>query len=404
MKHQIVVVGGGSAGIAVTATLLRKDKSLDIAIIEPSDTHFYQPAFTLVGGGEYAAKDTHKPESQCIPSAATCIKDYVESFDPDNNSVKLKNGDSVEYDYLIVCPGIQLDWSKIEGLEDTLGKNGVCSNYLLQYANYTWDCIQNFKGGNALFTQPPMPIKCAGAPQKIMYMAADHFKRNNISADISFNTALPAMFGVPLFAEALKGVVRRYGINANFQSTLVAIDGKAKEAVFEVADADGNKNRVTKPFDMIHVTPPQSAPDFLKGSPIGDAGGWVEVDPASLQHTRYENVFGLGDATNTPNAKTAAAARLQAPIVAKNLLAKINNSTPAQAYDGYGACPLVTSNKTVMLAEFGYGGKVLPSFPLDPRKERYSYWLLKRYFFPFLYWSVMLKGVEFNAPHKEYTK
>ena len=404
MKHQIVVVGGGSAGIAVTATLLRKDKSLDIAIIEPSDTHFYQPAFTLVGGGEYAAKDTHKPESQCIPSAASCIKDYVESFDPDNNSVKLKNGDTVEYDYLIVCPGIQLDWGKIEGLEDTLGKNGVCSNYLLQYANYTWDCIQNFKGGNALFTQPPMPIKCAGAPQKIMYMAADHFKRNNVSADINFNTALPAMFGVPLFAEALKGVVNRYGIKADLQTTLVAIDGKAKEAVFEVADADGNKNRVTKPFDMIHVTPPQSAPDFLKGSPIGDAGGWVEVDPENLQHTRYENVFGLGDATNTPNAKTAAAARLQAPIVAKNLLAKINNSTPAQPYDGYGACPLVTSNKTVMLAEFGYGGKVLPSFPLDPSKERYSYWLLKRHFFPFLYWSIMLKGIEFNVPHKEFTK
>ncbi len=404
MKHQIVVVGGGSAGIAVTATLLRKDKSLDIAIIEPSDTHFYQPAFTLVGGGEYAAQDTHKPESSCIPSGAKWIQDFVESFDPDNNSVALKNGESVEYDYLIVCPGIQLDWSKIEGLEDTIGKNGVCSNYLLQHANYTWDCIQNFKGGKALFTQPPMPIKCAGAPQKIMYMAADHFKRNNVSADINFNTSLPAMFGVPLFAEALKGVVARYGIDANFKSTLVAIDGTAKEAVFEVEDSDGNKSKVSKAFDMIHVTPPQSAPDFLKGSPIGDAAGWIEVDPASLQHARYENVFGLGDATNTPNAKTAAAARLQAPIVAKNLLAKINNSSPAQPYDGYGACPLVTSNKSVMLAEFGYGGKVLPSFPLDPTKERYSYWLLKRNFFPFLYWNIMLKGVEFNVPHKEFQK
>ncbi|MGH8558893.1 MAG: FAD-dependent oxidoreductase [Methylococcales bacterium] len=402
MKHQIVIVGGGSAGIAVSATLLRKDKSLDIAIIEPADTHYYQPAFTLVGGGEFNPGDTHQPESKLIPKGAAWVQDAVASFDPERNSVKLKSGDSVEYDYLIVCPGIQLDWKKIDGLEESLGKNGVCSNYLLQYANYTWECIRNFKGGKALFTQPAMPIKCAGAPQKIMYMAADHFKKNNVSAQINFNTTLPVMFGVPLFAEALLGVVGRYGIKADFKSTLVAIDGNKKEAVFEVEDSDGKKNRVTKAFDMIHVTPSQSAPDFLKGSPIGDAAGWVDVDPGTLQHKKYANIFGLGDATNTPNAKTAAAARLQAPLVARGLLAKIKNTPLPKAYDGYGACPLVTSKNSVMLAEFCYNGKVTPSFPLDPRKERYSYWLLKKYGFPFLYWKIMLKGIEFNVPHKDF--
>lgn len=402
MKHQIVVVGGGSAGITVSAILKRKDKSLDIAIVDPSDTHYYQPAFTLVGGGEYSADATHQPESDCIPAGTTWIQDAVDSFDPDNNSLKLQGGDSVEYDYLIVCPGLQLDWGKIDGLQETIGQNGVCSNYLLQYANYTWECIQNFKGGTALFTQPAMPIKCAGAPQKIMYLAADHFKQNNVSAKINFNTTLPAMFGVPLFAEALKGVVANYGIKADFKSTLVAIDGNKKEAVFEVEDADGNKEKVTKTFDMIHVTPPQSAPDFLKGSPIGDAAGWVDVDPGNLQHKKYGNVFGLGDATNTPNAKTAAAARMQAPIVAKGLLAKINQSALPADYDGYGACPLTTSKNSVMLAEFCYGGKVTPSFPGDPRKERLSYWLLKKFFFPFLYWKIMLKGIEFNPSHKEF--
>lgn len=402
MKHQIVVVGGGSAGIAVSATLLRKDKSLDIAIIEPADTHYYQPAFTLVGGGEFNPADTHQPESSLIPKGATWIQNAVDSFSPEQNSLKLKGGDDVEYDYLIVCPGIQLDWRKIAGLEQTLGNNGVCSNYLLHHANYTWECIRNFKGGKALFTQPAMPIKCAGAPQKIMYMAADHFKKNKISADINFNTTLPVMFGVPLFAEALLGVVARYGIKADFKSTLVAIDGDQKEAVFELEDAEGNKNRVTKAFDMIHVTPPQSALDFMKGSPIGDAAGWVDVDPGTLQHKKYSNIFGLGDATNTPNAKTAAAARLQAPLVARGLLAKIKNTPVPKPYDGYGACPLVTSKNSVMLAEFCYNGKVTPSFPLDPRKERYSYWLLKKFGFPFLYWKIMLKGIEFNVPHKDF--
>ena len=204
MNHQIVVVGGGSAGIAVAATLKRKNNSLDIAIIDPSDTHYYQPAFTLVGGGAYNLEDTKRDEAKCIPKGVTWIKDAVESFDPDNNTVSLQNGDPVSYEYLIVCPGIQLDWKKVGGLEDTIGKNGVCSNYLPEYATYTWECVQSFKGGKALFTQPPMPIKCAGAPQKIMYMAADYFNKNGVSSEINFNTSIGAMFGVPLFAKALE--------------------------------------------------------------------------------------------------------------------------------------------------------------------------------------------------------
>lgn len=402
MNHQVVIVGGGSAGIAVAATLLRKNKAIDVAIIEPSDVHYYQPAFTLVGGGEYNIDNTRRDESRCIPAGTTWIKQAVTEFEPDSNSVTTADGNKIGYEYLVVCPGIQLDWDKVEGLQETIGKNNVCSNYLPQYATYTWECIQNLKSGNALFTQPPMPIKCAGAPQKIMYMAADHFKRNNISASVSFDTNLGAMFGVPLFAAELAKTVERYGIDVDYKSTLVAIDGDKKEAVFEQEDADGNKKRVTKPFDMIHVTPPQSAPDFIKSSPLANAGGWVEVDQSTLKHARYENIFGLGDVASTPNAKTAAAARLQAPIVVKNLLAKINNQPLPQSYDGYGACPLVTSNKTVMLAEFCYDGKVTPSFPLDPRKERNIYWLMKKYFFPFLYWNFMLKGIEVNVPHKEF--
>ena len=402
MSHQIVIVGGGSAGIALAGSLKRKESSLDIAIIDPSDTHYYQPAFTLVGGGAYKPEDTHRLERNCIPQGINWIHDAVASFDPENNCLKLKGGDTVHYEYLAVCPGLQLDWDKIEGLQETIGKNGVCSNYLLQHAEYTWKCIKNFQsGGKALFTQPPMPIKCAGAPQKIMYMAADHFKRNNKAAEINFNSAIPAMFGIPLFAKALDGVAANYGIQVDLKSNLVAIDGAAKEATFEVTDGNGDTNRVTKAFDMIHVTPPQSAPDFIKSSPFANDSGWMEVDQHSLLSAKYENVFGLGDVTTTPNAKTAAAARLQAPIVAKNLLALINGREMTNAYDGYGACPLVTSHNSVMLAEFSYGGKVTPTFPLDPTKERYSYWLMKRYFFPFLYWNIMLKGIDWDVSHKE---
>ena len=400
MKHQIVIVGGGAAGISTAAMLKKRDKSLDIAIIDPAESHYYQPAFTLVGGGCYSLAATERREADCIPDGVSWLKEYAESFDPDKNSITLKNGDVVEYDYMVVCPGLQLDWGKVKGLEQTIGKNGVCSNYLPQYAAYTWECVQNFKGGKALFTQPPMPIKCAGAPQKIMYLAADHFKKKKISAEIDFNTATPGIFGVPLFAKALLEIAGKYGAQLNFKTNLVAIDGEKKEATFEVEDDNGKKSQVTKSFDIIHVTPPQSAPDFIKSSPLAADSGWVDVDQSTLQHTRFDNIFGLGDVTTTPNAKTAAAVKLQVPILVKNLLAKIKGGVGGASYDGYGACPLTTANGKVLLAEFSYGGKVTPSIPLDPSKQRWIYWLLKKYFFPFLYWKILLKGHPFPASHK----
>jgi sulfide:quinone oxidoreductase len=303
----------------------------------------------------------------------------------------------------VVCPGLQLDWHKIDGLTDTLGKNGVCSNYSADTVEYTWHCLQTVESGTLLFTQPPMPIKCAGAPQKIMYLAADRLRKKGRLAKVSLNfyNAGPVLFGVPFFAQALAKVVADYGIHTHFSHNLVAIDGNAKQATFECTDSEGNKTRVTQAFDMIHVTPPQSAPDFIKQSPLANAAGWVDVHEKTLQHNRYGNIFGLGDATSTPNAKTAAAVRKQAPVVVDNILALMNGKAVREGYDGYGSCPLTTSLSTVMLAEFAYGGNVTPSFPwLDPRANRYIWWLGKIMGFPWLYWQWMLKGYRFDIPHK----
>jgi sulfide:quinone oxidoreductase len=258
------------------------------------------------------------------------------------------------------------------------------------------------QGGTALFTQPTMPIKCAGAPQKIMYLAADRFRKKKIldKFSIEFCNAGPAMFGIPFFAKALTKVVASYGIKTNFNHNLIAIDGPNKTATFEVTEGD-KKSQVTKQFDMIHVTPPQSAPDFIKQSPFANPAGWMEVNDKTLQSTKFTNVFGLGDATSTPNAKTAAAVRKQVPILVDNVLKVMNNQAVEEKYDGYGSCPLTTSLNTVMLAEFSYGGKVTPSFPvLDPRANRWIWWIGKVIGFPWLYWSVMIKGYRIDIPHK----
>jgi sulfide:quinone oxidoreductase len=398
----LLIVGGGAAGASVANTMRRQNSTITISIIEPSEKHYYQPGFTIIGGGAYTLKQATRNEKDLIHKSVTWIKDYADSFQPEENTVTLRSGEKVGYDYLVVCPGLQLDWSKIAGLKETLGKNNVCSNYSVDHVEYTWTTIQAMQGGTALFTQPTMPIKCAGAPQKIMYLAADRFRKKKIldKFSIEFCNAGPAMFGIPFFAKALTKVVASYGIKTNFNHNLIAIDGPNKTATFEVTEGD-KKSQVTKQFDMIHVTPPQSAPDFIKQSPFANAAGWMEVNDKTLQSTKFTNVFGLGDATSTPNAKTAAAVRKQVPVVVDNISNLMNQKTLREGYDGYGSCPLTTSLNTVMLAEFSYGGKVTPSFPmLDPRSNRWIWWIGKVIGFPWLYWSVMIKGYRIDIPHK----
>ena len=395
-SFDIVVIGGGSAGIAVTASLLRRQSGLKIAVVDPRDTHDYQPAWTLVGGGLFDARRTRRPMSEVLPTGVTWIRSAVTRIEPDENRVRLDNGQTLPYRDLIVAPGLRLAWERIEGLEQALGKYGVTSNYRYDLAPYTWELVRSMQSGSALFTQPAMPIKCAGAPQKAMYLACDHWRRSGVldRINVEFNTAGAVLFGVAAFVPALMKYVTRYRANLAFGSNLVAVDGPGKLAHFDVTNADGIVSRVAKPFEMIHVVPPQVAPDFIRDSQLADAAGWCEVDHATLQHPRYPNVFALGDVCSAPNAKTAAAARKQAVVVAENLLAMRAGLPMPRRYDGYGACPLTVERGKVVLAEFGYGGKLLPTFPLDPTRPSSLGWLLKAKLLPWFYWNGMLKARE----------
>lgn len=399
--HVVVIVGGGAAGATVASLLLKRRPDLDIAVVEPAETHWYQPAWTLVGAGAFDVAATGRPMASCLPGKVTWVRARASGFDPENNQVLLEDGRRIEYRFLVAAAGLQLDWHKIEGLEATLGNNGVTSNYRHDLAPYTWECIRNFSGGQALFTQPPMPIKCAGAPQKILYMAADHFRRRGLSAQLSFHTPGPAMFGVPFYSKALERVVAEYAIRPAYGQNLVAVDGPARKATFEVKQADRSE-RIEQPFEMLHVVPPQSAPDFIKSSPLADASGWIAVDKHSLRHARYDNVFGLGDCTTTPNSKTAAAVRAQAPVVTANLLDALEGREMSAKYDGYASCPLTTSVGKIMLAEFLYDGVPAPSFPLDPRIPRRAYWWLKKSYLPALYWGMLRGnlGLDWHAPRQ----
>ncbi len=398
-SYEIVIVGGGAAGLAVAASLKSRKSSLDIAVIDPADIHYYQPGWTMVGGGIFEASDTAKTMGSLIPRGVTWIKSAVAAFEPKDDAVILDGCRVVKYKRLIVAPGLKLAWDRVEGLEATLGKNGVTSNYRYDLAPYTWNLVKNMKEGRAIFTQPPMPIKCAGAPQKAMYLSGDHWTRAGVLKDISidFMNAGGVLFGVKDYVPALEGYVQKYGVNLNFFHNLKAIDGEAKKAWFTVAKPDTTPTEVEVEFDMIHVVPPQIAPDFIRVSPLADAAGWVDVDQATLRHKTYDNIWSLGDVMNAPNAKTAAAARMQAPVVAQNVVDDINGRSATAQYNGYGSCPLTVERGKIVLAEFGYGGALLPSFPkllIDGTKPSRLAWWLKESFLPPFYWKGMLKGRE----------
>lgn len=398
-SHDVLIIGAGAGGISAAASLLKRQPGLDIAIVDPRSEHYYQPGWTLVGGGVFRREDTVRPMDGLMPKGVRWIKAACAAFNPERNAVILEDGTAVGYRVLIVAPGLKLDWDGIEGLSDTLGRNGVTSNYRFDMAPYTWELVQTLGSGKALFTQPPMPIKCAGAPQKAMYLACDAWRRRGVlkDIDVSFHNAGTVLFGVKEYVPALMEYVDRYSIDLHFNETLVAVDGQAKKAWFDTKDVNGIARREEKSFDMLHVCPPQSGLDFVRNSPLANAAGWIDVNSETLQHTKYGNVFSLGDAASTPNAKTAAAVRKQAPVCAHNVLCVLGGKPPTAIYNGYGSCPLTVERGKIVLAEFAYGGKLDPSIPrwlLDGTKATRAAWFLKEKMLPSIYFDLMLKGTE----------
>jgi sulfide:quinone oxidoreductase len=390
-SFDVVIVGGGTAGITVAVRLRRADRALRVAVAEPSDKHFYQPLWTLVGGGVVKRESTVRPEASVMPRGVEWIRDFVEVFEPDAHAVVLRSGQRLSYKQLVVAAGIQMDWGAVRGLPEALGHDGVCSNYSYDSVEATWRELRSFQGGTAIFTMPNTPVRCGGAPQKILYLAEDYLRRHGLreKSKVIFATAGKSIFGVPHYRGALEKIVAARGIETLLRHNLVEVRSPQREAVFEHLDM--HEQKVIR-YDLLHVTPPMSAPDFLKRSPLADANGWVDTDPHTLQHKRWPDIFALGDVANLPTSKTGAAIRKQAPVLVKNLLAHRRGASLAARYNGYTSCPIITGYGRLMLAEFDYDDQPQETFPFDQRKERFSMWLLKKYLLPVLYWHGMLKG------------
>ncbi|MCF8254609.1 MAG: NAD(P)/FAD-dependent oxidoreductase [Bacteroidia bacterium] len=414
-KYQVLIIGGGTAGIMVASQMRKKNKKVSIAIVEPSENHYYQPAFTLVGAGAFDYKKTMRPNADYIPKDVTWIKEYAIQLNPEKNTITTEKSGEIGYDYLVVAPGLVNNLDGIEGLREGLEKGLVCSNYV--DPNKTWELLQKFNGGNAIFTQPTTPVKCGGAPQKTAYLSAHYFKKRGISdkTNVVFATPGSVIFGVKIIADTLMQVIGRYNIHLKTFYAPVKIDCENKIIRFkEVSTGENscvvNEGNVLKekhignetieiPFDFLHLAPPQEAPAFVKNSSLVNGAGWMDVNHNSMQSNKYPNVFGLGDVAALPTAKTGAAIRKQVPVVVDNLLKLVNNQAADNvSYEGYSSCPLVTGYGEMVLAEFNYKSEFTPDPKLkqmlvfNSNKPHWRLWFLKKYMLPYLYWNKMMKG------------
>ena len=392
---RIVIIGAGAAGITTAARLLNaaRRNEIQVILIDPSRTHDYQPMWTLVGAGVFSKQKSRRMMSEVLPRGVDWIQRSVTKIDPDECEVHTDDMNIVHYDYLVVCPGIKVDWQGIPGLAGSVGKNGVCSNYGYDTVDTTFDALKNFRGGRAIFTFPKSAVKCAGAPQKIMYLADDYLRRRGLrdNSEIIYVAPGGSIFGVDHFRPPLEAVVERKGISTMFGHHVTALDADAREV--EITHVETGDTKSVQ-FDLIHITPPQCSPELVAQSPLANEAGWAEVDKYTTQSPKYSNVFSLGDASSLPTSKTAAAVRKQAPVLVKNLMRDIRGRGSVAKYDGYSSCPLVTGYRSALIAEFDYEGRPTPTIPgMDPRKERFVNYLLKAYGVPFIYWNLMLKGL-----------
>ncbi|KAJ3083168.1 hypothetical protein HK102_001218, partial [Quaeritorhiza haematococci] len=384
-KYSVVVIGGGAGGLAVASLLGKSPKfqgKKNILVIEPSETHYYQPLWTFVGAGLKTLKASEGPMKAYIPEQADWLKQTATKIDPTANVVVTSDGKQINYDYLVVASGIQINWDKIPGLQEALkdDKVPVASNYSKDFVEKTNKLIRAFRGGNAVFTQPATPIKCAGAPQKIVYLAEEIFRENDVRSktQITFNTGMGKIFSVDKYADELWKICKDRDIQVNLLTDLIEVRPDTKEAVFKktITPSPGTspiQTTITQPFDMLHVTPPMGPPTWLKATQLTNTDGWVDVSKTTLQHNRFPNVFSLGDSSSLPTSKTAAAAASQSGVLVNNLLKVIEGREGKDvAYGGYTSCPLITGKGKLILAEFDYDLKPYETFPFDQGKQRSS--------------------------------
>ncbi len=423
-KARVVIIGGGAAGLSLAARLRRSAPNLKLQLVDPAEKQFYQPGFTLIGGGVYEADEVWKEQKDLIPDGVEWIRKSVRRVNPSAKTVELDDATRLQYDFLVLTPGIQLNWRGVEGITyKTLGAGNAHSIYDWKGAQKTFAAMKEFavKGGKGVFVDTYTKLKCGGAPKKICLMTEHRARKAGTRdrLDIAYYTAEKDLYDVKYFTPRLKEIYKERNIPFTANMRVTGVDTASKKVYFEKIEKIERKVKneqtgveetvvekrttsLVKGYDFLHFAPPQSAPDFVRESGLGWKTGkfareaWVEVDKHTLVHRGWDNIISFGDVAGIPTSKTSAAIRMQLPVAERNLISLIEGSAPEAKYDGYAACPIITDYGHVLLCEFDYDKKEKISFPfsmLDMSKEQRAAWWLKVYVLKPMYFHGMLRGL-----------
>ena len=424
INAKILIIGGGAAGCSFAARLMLRLKNPDITLIDPSERQYYQPGFTFIASGVFKPNEVWKPMGDCLPKGVKWVKDAVVALDPVKQQARTAGGQRFDYDFLVLTPGLQINWNKVEGISrETLGEGNAHCIYDFEGAQKTWTALQDFttKGGRGVFTDTYTKLKCGGAPKKICLLAEHLSRKKGTRENIQFNyfCSGDALYNVPLYTPRLLQIFdeRNIGVEVNHrvkgidtQKKQVYLEKHEKQVVMEFDETKGCEVEVEKKiitplvedYDFLSFVPPQSAPDFVRESGLSWTEGslakdaWVMADKETLLHQTFPNIVTLGDVAGIPTSKTSSAIRIQLPVAVDNLIDVMLGREPSKKYNGYACCPIVTDYGHVLLCEFDYNKEADITFPFtlqDMSKEQYSAWMLKRHFLKPMFFYGMLNGL-----------
>lgn len=420
-KGKIVIIGGGAAGLSMAARLTSWLEKPDITLIDPSDRQYYQPGFTLIASGVYQPNDVFKSQKSCIPDGVKWIKDSAIAVDPVWNQVTTLNNGKISYDFLVLTPGLEMNFDRVEGItRETLGEGNAHCIYDFEGAQRTWKAIQEFTktGGNGIYCDTYTKHKCGGAPKKICLLTEDYSRKQKTRDKITFSyyTAAKELYDIPFFTPRLEEIYNERNVSITINHKLKSVDTASRKVTFEKVakvnkeikdEASGQVKNVEETvktplvldYDFLHFLPPMSAPDFIHDAGLSWTEGslaaenWVMTDKETLVHMKYNNIISLGDCAGIPTSKTSAAIRMQAPVAAKNLISLMEGKAPEEKYNGYAACPIITEYGKLLMCEFDYDKKPAVSIPfIDASKEHWIGWFIKVYLLKPVYFYGMLKG------------
>ncbi|WP_225753549.1 NAD(P)/FAD-dependent oxidoreductase [Actinotalea sp. Marseille-Q4924] len=393
--HDVVVIGGGNAGISLAARLQR-DGCRDVAIVDPSLVHHYRPLLSYVAGGMATLEDLRRPQEDVVPAGCHRYVDRVVGVDPERSVVRLSGGEELGYGDLAVCPGSEVDWDAIPGSREAMDTPAASTSYLPEHAADTWTMLSGLRAGRAVFAIADRHVPCATVGLKPLFLAADHWRREGVLEGVEIELLVESDDLVP-FGRAdrlLREAAAEHGVRVRTGVRLETVDPVEQVLHVTTDGAAADRSAEAVPYDALYLAPPHRAPGWVAASGLAtdDSAGFVAVDPGTLQHVRHPRVWGLGDAAATDALPSGGALRKQVPVVAENIAAR-RTGRPMRRYSGYSVAPVTTSRRRLLLAEFDRAGRAEPTVRLpDLVRPRRSLLLFDRHVEPQVYWHRLLRG------------